>query len=147
MKNKNLALAEQRKADNVLRPFGLADRVFEDFLALPSLSLGSLPKADIKETDKEVILSVALPGVDKKDILLDLTENKLTLSCQRKEEREESHEGGYYYKEQSYGKFYRSFALPSSVKTQEAKAQYKNGVLKINLPKQKVSAPHKVNID
>jgi HSP20 family protein len=147
MKNKNLALSDKRENANVLRPFGFADRVFEDFLTLPSLGFNSLPKTDIKETDREILLSVALPGVDKKDIHLDLTENALRISYERKEEKEESRKGEYYYKEQSYGKFYRSFTLPSSVKSNEAKAQYKDGVLKIILPKQKVSMPHKINID
>jgi len=146
MKN-NKSLAEVKRGQSIMKPFETLDRVFDDFLTLPSLGSRELPRTDIKETDKEILVSVALPGVDKNDIKLDLSEDNLAVSCERKEEKEESGKGGYYCKEQSYGKFYRSFALPAAVKTDGAKAQYKNGVLKITLPKQKETATHKISID
>lgn len=147
MKNKNLAALQQNKETAALKPFEAIDRAFEDFLTLPSFGGSALPRADIKETDKEILVSVALPGVDKKDIQLDLREDSLSLSCERKEEKEETGKRGYYYKEQSYGKFYRTFALPAAVKPQAAKAEYKNGVLNITMQKQKETKTHKVNID
>ncbi|OGS06940.1 MAG: hypothetical protein A2270_00700 [Elusimicrobia bacterium RIFOXYA12_FULL_51_18] len=89
MGDKDIANLEKRSAA-ALRPFKSLGRVFEDLFDLPLISGGTnTPQIDIKETDKEIQVSVALPGVEKKDINLDLTENSLAISCERHEEKEE----------------------------------------------------------
>lgn len=146
MGNKDIANLSKRPA-TALGPIDSLNRVFEDLFDLPLVGGANTPQMDIKETDKEVQVSVALPGVDKKDINLDLTENVLAISCERREEKEEKGEGGYRVKEQSYGRFYRSFSLPSPVKTGEAKATYKDGELKIVMPKQKTGKGRQIDIE
>lgn len=141
-------IANLSKPATALGPIGSLNRVFEDLFDLPLAGGGAnTPQIDIKETDKEVQVSVALPGVDKKDINLDLTENVLAISCERREEKEEKGEGGYRLKEQSYGRFYRSLGLPAPVKTGEAKASYKDGELKIVMPKQKSDKGRQIDIE
>jgi len=137
----------KRQEDSFLQPFESLDRVFEDLFPLSGIGTTKLPAVDLKETEKEIILSVDLPGVDKKDIKLDLTEDSVAISCERNEAKEEKGKDGYHLKEQRYGRYYRSFALPSAVKTKESKAVYKNGVLKLTLQKQNPSTSQHINIE
>lgn len=146
MNDKNIVPLAKRPASGP-GPFGYLGRVFEDLFDLVPSGAVNTPQMDIKETDKSVEVSVALPGVDKKDINLDLTENTLAISCERREEKEEKGKGGYLRREQSYGRFYRAFSLPAPVKTGEAKAVYRDGALKITLPKQKAAKGTRVNIE
>ena len=145
MNSKNIVPLARSAA--ALRPFESLGRVFEDLFDLPLTGGTQTPQIDIKETDKTVEVSVALPGVDKKDISLDLTENSLAISCERREEKEKKGEGGYTLREQSYGRFYRAFTLPAPVKTGEAKASYKDGALKITMPKQKTGKARQITIE
>ncbi|MCM2266481.1 MAG: Hsp20/alpha crystallin family protein [Elusimicrobiales bacterium] len=145
MNDKNIVPLVKRSAA-ALSSFESLGRVFEDLFDLPAVKSANTPQMDIRETDKAIEVSVALPGVDKKDINLDLTENTLAISCERREEKEEKGDGGYVRREQSYGRFFRSFTLPAPVKTGEAKAEYKDGALKITMPKQKVSKARQITI-
>jgi HSP20 family protein len=106
------------------------------------------PQINVKETAGEIVVSAALPGVDKKDIKLDITDDAMSITAERTEEKEETGEKpNYRLKEQSYGTFRRSFTLPATVKSEDAKASYKDGILKIILPKQKESKSHKIEIE
>jgi HSP20 family protein len=104
------------------------------------------PKIDMKETDKEIVINAEIPGVDKKDINLDINENLLTISFEKKQEKDEKDEG-WKIVERRYGKFSRTITLPSNIKSSEAKASYKDGVLKIVLPKEKSSKSSKITIE
>lgn len=132
-----------------LRPFESLGRALEDLFDLPLTGARAInsPEIDIKETDSTIEVSVALPGVEKKDINLDLTENTLAISCERREEREEKGAGGYRMKEQSYGRFYRAFTLPASVKPGDAKGVYKDGVLKVTMQKQKTDKARQITVE
>jgi len=92
------------------------------------------PAVDMYEEGKEIIMKADLPGVKKEDLHLDLTENVLTLSGERKME-ETVEKGGLYRYERSYGTFSRSFELPSGVDTEKITASLKEGVLEIRVPK------------
>ncbi len=92
------------------------------------------PVVDIYETEDEVVLKAELPGMEKKDIHLEVRDHTLTLSGERKHEKEVKEEN-FHRVERSYGKFYRSFSLPSTVNGGEIKASMKDGVLEVNLPK------------
>ena len=95
-----------------------------------------VPIADMYETDKEVIIQVEVPGVDKKDIQLEVNENKLVLKAEKKEEQENKDDKkGYYRVERKYNSYYRTFPLPEDVETDKIKASYNNGVLEIHIPK------------
>ncbi len=102
----------------------------------PALEGFREPLADVFETDKEVIVTVELPGVKKDDIEVNVTENAVEVKAEIKEEHKEEKEG-IYRMERSYRGFYRVIPLPAEVKPEEAKATYKNGVLEIRIPKAK----------
>ncbi len=108
---------------------------------------GFAPDVDIEETPKSVLVSASLPGVDKKDIRVDVTKDILTIRGERKMEREYEGEGGYCCREQAYGAFSRSVSLPASVHSDDVKAHYENGVLKIELPKVEETPAHRIEID
>ncbi len=117
------------------------DRFFEDFLndgpSLPSLfkeSFGNgMPSVDVLEKDGNLIFKVELPGMDEKDIQLQLEGNILTIKGERKLENEEDRKD-YHRMESFYGSFARSFTLPNTVDLDKVKADYKNGILKITVP-------------
>lgn len=122
------------------------DRVFEDFmwppfrgslLRSPLTRLGLLhgaPSADVIERDDCYEIDVDLPGVDKDDIEIALSDNTLTVRCEVKEEKEEKGEE-FYMCERRHESCARSFALPSGIDMDKVEADLKNGVLKIMLPK------------
>lgn len=92
------------------------------------------PSIDIKENDKEVSIKAELPGVDKKDIEVSLTNDTLTIKGEKKEEKEDKGKD-YYRMERSYGSFGRTIPLPTGINSQKADAVFKKGVLTITVPK------------
>lgn len=93
------------------------------------------PDVDIKEDKNSYQISAELPGLDAKDITVDLTDNVLTISGEKKSESEDKKDEDYHVMERRYGYFKRSFSLPFSVKQEEVKADFKKGVLHVTLPK------------
>ncbi len=117
------------------------NRVFEDFLKGFALEpfgkrTGAAfePKVNVSESEKEIVVSAELPGMDDKDIDVSLSKNELTIQGEKKEEKEEKKES-YYSMERSYGSFKRTLPLPCKVEDDKVEAQFKNGVLTITLPK------------
>lgn len=92
------------------------------------------PLSDIKETQNNIIVTADLPGIDKKDIQLKVTENTIEIKAEKSKKLEQKRKD-YYSLERSYGGFYRALTLPCKVKPEKAKAELKNGVLKITIPK------------
>ena len=132
-----------------MRPFESLGTVIENMLDFPMAeeNLMSVPPVDIRETGKAVEVSMALPGVEKKDITLDLTEDTLAIFCERRDENGEKAAGDYRLNEQSYDRFYRSFTLPAAVKIDDAKAVYRNGELKVTLQKQKQARNRRIKVE
>ena len=95
------------------------------------------PIVDIAETDKEVVATAEMPGLEKNDIKINLTEDILEISAETKKE-EEKKEKGYIYKERRSGSYYRAISLPSTVDPDNAKAAYNNGVLQITMSKTEI---------
>ncbi|MCS7280780.1 MAG: Hsp20/alpha crystallin family protein [Desulfobacterota bacterium] len=93
-----------------------------------------MPSIDFSETKNNYVVKAELPGIDPKNIDISLTENVLTVKGEKKQEKEEETEN-YHFVERSYGSFVRSIELPGEVQTDKIKATYKDGVLKIILPK------------
>lgn len=94
------------------------------------------PYSDVIETEKDVVVTMELPGVEKGDIEITTNDESLEISGERKSEVEENKEDkGYLLKERSYSKFYRRIPLNAAVDSDKAKASFKNGVLEIVLPK------------
>jgi len=95
------------------------------------------PFVDVVETDKEVVATAEMPGLEKEDIKINITEDRLEISAETKHE-EEKKEKGYIYKERRAGSFYRAIPLPSPIDPDNAKASYNNGVLEIKMPKTEI---------
>jgi HSP20 family protein len=97
------------------------------------------PSVDLKETDHEIILHADIPGVNQEDLDITVDENVVTLKgeAKRDETREEK---GYHLTERRYGSFYRTIPLPVEVKSDQAVARYKNGVLELRMPKVETTA-------
>ena len=106
---------------------------------------GWKPAVDIYEEDSKIILKAELPGVDKNDIDVDVKDRVLTLKGERSYENEVK-EDRYHRKEQAYGSFHRSFTLPDDVDSAKIKADYKDGILKIEIPKPEERKPKKITI-
>jgi HSP20 family protein len=115
------------------------NRLFDDFWGEPWLArsetfAGFSPQVDVTETDKEVKVCAELPGVEAKDVDVTVENDTLIVRGEKKYEREEN-ERGQYRMERSYGSFERSIALPAEIDEAKAKAEFKNGVLRLTLPK------------
>ncbi len=127
------------------------DRFFDDFFATAgsdertSETWNWQPVVDIFDKDDSVVIKADLPGVDKKDIHVDLKGRVLTLSGERSEEKEADGEG-YYRKERAYGNFVRSFNLNSDVVPDKINATYRDGVLHITIPKTEANKPKQIAI-
>jgi HSP20 family protein len=116
------------------RPFYMPN-FFEDEL-FPAFSsrTSSMPSVNIREDEKFYNLELAIPGIDKKDLKIDINEDVLTISSETKNETEEKKDG-YKRKEFSYSSFCRSFYIPENVDREKIEANYKDGVLTVSLPK------------
>jgi len=92
------------------------------------------PLSDLRETDKELIASIEIPGVDKKDIQLRVTEDRLEVKVEKRQEMRIEKEG-YLKAERSYRGFHRLIPLPSRIVPERSRASYKDGVLEVIMPK------------
>lgn len=120
------------------------NRLFDDFLgdfplarrwsASEDLSASFSPRVDVSETDKEVTVSAELPGMDEKDISVEMDDAALTIRGERKEDKEEKGKN-WHSREQSYGAFHRIVPMPASVDGGRATAKFKKGLLTITVPK------------
>lgn len=111
------------------------DRLFEDSVVTPKIA-AAMPKIDIKDAKDSIIVKAELPGMKEDEIEIEITDGVMTISGEKKEEKEEGKEDeGYYYKESHTGAFSRSFTLPSDVIEEKAEAEMKNGILEITVPK------------
>jgi HSP20 family protein len=104
------------------------------------------PPVDIYETEEGVSIQVDLPGVSKKDVSLEVKENILTIKGERKIDRAPVSEDHYYRKERIFGAFQRSFAMDKAIAPDTIKATFKNGVLKIELPKPNEAKPRHISV-
>ena len=103
------------------------------------------PAVDIFETEGEIVVKAELPGVDRKDITLHLENNVLALKGERRFEKETKEEN-YHRVEREYGTFSRAFALPAAVNADKVAAEYKDGILKIVVPKKEETKPKPIKI-
>lgn len=104
------------------------------------------PAVDILETENELLLKMDVPEVELKDIDIRLENSTLTVKGERKFEHQ-SNGKGYHRMERSYGSFARSFVLPNTVETESVRADYKNGVLTVTVPKKEVAKPRSIKVE
>jgi len=126
---------------------GVFDQFFND-LELPDL-LGEegmlVPAFDISETEKEYMITGEIPGIDAKELDITLLDGILTIKGEKKQEKEDKDEN-YHRVERHYGSFQRNFRIPEKVKTDKLDATYKDGVLKLTLPKAEASEAKKIEV-
>jgi HSP20 family protein len=106
---------------------------------------GWLPSLDVAETKNEIVVKAEVPGMDPKDIDISLSDGLLTIKGEKKQEREEKEEN-YHLVERSYGSFARSIRLPKEIQSDKINASYKNGVLKVVLPKSEEAKKKEIKI-
>jgi HSP20 family protein len=104
-----------------------------------------LPSLDVSETKNELVVKAEVPGMDPKDIDISLSDGMLTIKGEKKQEKEEK-EADYHLVERSYGSFTRSVQLPKEVQSEKINASYKNGILKITLPKSEEAKKKEIKI-
>ena len=100
---------------------------------------------DIFETENELVLKADVPGVDLKDIDIQIENGTLTLKGERKFERDENSKG-FHRLERSYGSFVRYFTVPDTVDTEQVRADFSNGVLNVTLPKKELAKPKSIKV-
>ncbi len=128
-----------------LMSFDEFDNFFDDFLSrkwprlvgwnMPALSETGFPRVDILDHDNDVEVQAALPGVKKEDLDVSITNQAITIRTCTKEEKKEEEKGKYFRHEIMRGEFQRTLSLPDNVDGDKAKASFKDGILKVTIPK------------
>ena len=116
------------------RSLYMSDLFDDDFFPVLNTRSSSMPAVNIREDEKKFTLELAVPGIDKKDLKIDVDKDLLTISSESKKETEENTEG-YKRKEFNFTSFCRSFQLPDNVNKEKIEASYKDGILNVSLPK------------
>lgn len=144
-KSKELVKAEPARP---LSPFEEVERRFEDFFRKPFSLFGpswlprlkmpefeeTTPSVDIFEEGTDMVMKAELPGMKKEEIEVNVSGDRIIISGEKKRE-EKVEKKNYYRLERSYGSFSRSFTLPSGVQADKIKAQFKDGILEVRIPK------------
>jgi HSP20 family protein len=116
------------------KPLTLSDFFNEDFFPTFNRNSNSLPAVNIREDEKAFYLELAVPGMNKNDLKIEVQDDVLTISAEQKEDKQEDYEG-YKRREFSYSSFCRSFYLPEDVNGEKIGALYKDGILNVEIPK------------
>ncbi len=126
------------------------DRLFEDAFTHPlgtadGWHSSSVPAIDLYQTDNDVVIKAALPGIKADDVQINITGDILTVKGEMKE-KNETKEKNYHIREQRWGAFERSVMLPTNVVSDKAKAEFEDGVLTITLPKAEEAKPKTITV-
>jgi HSP20 family protein len=112
----------------------------------PLAAASFVPPVDIYEDDKKVAIKLEVPGIEEKDLDVRMENHTLTVKGERKFESEEKEEN-FHRIERRYGSFFRAFTLPSTVDSENIKANYQNGVLKLELTKKPEAQPKQIKVN
>ena len=158
-KEKEITPTQKDTPPRVLSPFEEMDRMFDSFFPrrwmqpfrwemphFPELSELKMPKVDIIDRDKEIVVKAELPGVSKEDIDLSITDNAVTIKASTSHEEKEE-KGNYFRSEISRGSFSRTVALPGDVDADQARATFNDGILQLTLPKTEKSHRKSITVD
>ncbi len=158
-KEKEKAELLVRKEPDALSPFKEMERYFDEVFHQPFSHFKHpmwpqtqfpsreviAPTVDIFEEGEEMVIKAEIPGIKKSDINIDISENSMTISSEKKQETKVDRKD-YHRVECSYGSFCRSFRLPDNVDSDKAKASFKDGVLEIRMPKSSKEKRKKITI-
>jgi len=123
--------------ESFVRPFG-------GWLALPG-EMQTLA-LDVYETDDNLVVEAALPGIKPEDVDISVVGNTLSIKAETKHEEKKEEKGKYHYQERRYGAFQRTVSLPVEVHADKAEAVFENGVLKLTLPKAEEAKPKRITV-
>lgn len=139
-----------------LLSFDEFDNFFDDFLSrrwprlldwnLPAGIDRGFPKVDIIDHDNEIEVQAALPGVKKEDLDVSINNQTITIRTSTKEEKKEEEKGKYFRREITRGEYQRTLSLPDNVDDANAKASFKDGILKVTIPKTEKSKRKTIEI-
>ena len=131
--------------ENTFRGFGFSP--FRSELFKPLTTSGLLkPQVDIGANDKEYTITVEVPGVSEKDVQVEVANNIMTIKGEKKQEKEEK-DKDFYRIERSYGSFQRVLSLPDDADQADIKATFKNGILKVKMPRKALPASEVKQVD
>ena len=132
------------------------DSFFDDFLSrrwprlldwnMPTLSEASFPKVDILDHDNNIEVQAALPGIKKEGLEVSINNQTMTIRTTTKEEKKEEEKGKYFRREITHGEFQRTLSLPENVDGDKAQASFKDGLLKVTIPKTEKSKRKSIEI-
>ncbi len=136
-----------------LMSFDELDNFFDGFLLrrwprlldwnMPNLSETGFPELDILDHEADIEVQAALPGIKKEDLDVSVTHQTITIGTSAKEEKQQEEKGKYFHREIIRGEFQRTLSLPDNVDSEKANARFKDGILKVTIPKAERSK-HKV---
>ncbi len=127
----------------------LMDRFFEEpyrVFGRSEMEESRSMRVDMHETENEIVLEAALPGVKPEDCDISLRDDAITVSGEIKSEHKQEEEGQVYLRERYYGKFQRTIPLPSTVNADKTEATFKDGILRVVMPKSEEQKPHRISI-
>ena len=152
----------QKKVNKLMEELGLSDlesKYIDEMQKIQKLMgelteevetsqpVGSMmPLADVRETDEAIIVAMDLPGIDKQDVDITVSDDELLVVAEKKAETEVS-EKDFHKRERTFSRFERAVKLPVAVKGEEAKARLTSGVLEVTLPKEAVTSRKRISID
>lgn len=121
------------------------NRLFDGFFGSGGGRRRWIPPMDLAETDDELVLTADLPGMSEDDIAIEVRDNVLAITGERKDERREQGRG-FHRAERTFGSFARTLTLPRGVEADRVSAQFDQGVLEVHIPKPAERKPHRVQI-
>ncbi len=164
-KDKDITVKNSKEpaSSRMVNPFEEMDRLFENFMGrgwmrpfrfdhpmwsdwTSPIERKLLPRVDVIERDKEVVLRAQVPGVDKKDLSVSVSDNMVTIKGETSHESKEE-KGDYFRRECSHGSFTRTIPLPHDVDGNQARAVFKDGMLELTVPKRGQSKKREVTIE
>ena len=124
------------------------DRLFDEFARSPlagQAQVNLVPSIDVSETDKEIVISAEMPGLERGDVEISIEDDVLAIRGEKKVEQEKD-DKNYHVSERVYGVFYRALQLPPGVDASKIQATMSNGVLKVTIPKPAKAQPQKIEV-
>lgn len=146
MEDLGLTELESRYIEEMQRLQKRMSELMEEAETIPMEGNSFMPLADIKETEEAIVVTMDLPGVEKQDVDISISDDELRVVAEKKAETEVT-EKDYHKRERTYKRFERMVKLPMAVKIEEAKAKLESGVLEVTLPKEVVTAKKRISIE
>ncbi len=132
----------QDRINQIFDNAAVRSKDFEDDMNLCSWR----PAVDIHDNDDAIVITAELPGVDKKDVSVEIKENVITIKGEKTIDNEIKEER-FYRKERCFGSFHRAFTLPAAIKPDKIKANFKDGILKVEIPKPEDEKPKQISVN